>query len=481
MNNKKVAQNIIAIILLNLINLAIAGETSPITTVTTETANLSSATPDTSLLENILEFINLDRIHGALVSIHPQPYGLVWKAVGAEKEIRFNLDTVSRIKLANKPILSHPDKKTIVLLTNDDVLAGDMFSLDDMHLTLITEYSGKLLIKRTMIKKISPATAISRIIYSGPKDISEWGMNPSGTPAWKCIDEALYARRPFPIGKFLSNIPDKVSFEFNVGWRYRYPSFYFSFCTDNIQHYNGSYTLQISGNSIYLYRYTKDGSSARIGYTNFDKFSSGEKQSASFKLLMNKSEKTFALLIDGQLIQQWTDPALTFAGTGNGIVFLPQTEGGFRVSKIRVSEWDGTIPTSTDATFSSNEDLIKFSNGDKVSGKLKKISNDKLLFQTPYTTDMEIPLKRISEILFASTTAERSRRNKFDITLSLGDPVTITFNLIKLEKDNVEGESENFGKIIIPLKFCQSIEFNIYREKTEEAKETPDESETFLR
>lgn len=463
-------------------NNARTGEPSPLTTVTTETTNLSSSTQETSLFENVLEFINLDRIHGALVSIHPQPYGLVWKAISAEKKIHFNLDTVSRIKLANKPILSQPDKKTIVLLTNDDVLAGDMLSLDDMHLTLITEYGGKIFIKRTMIKKIFPATGTSRIIYSGPKDISEWRMNPSTrTSAWKCIDEALYARRPFPIGKILPNIPDKVSFEFNVGWHYRYPSFYFSFCTDNIQHYNGSYTLQISGNSIYLYRYTKDGSSARIGYTNFDKFSSGEKHSASFKLLMNKSEKTFALFIDGQLIQQWTDPALTFAGTGNGIVFLPQTEGGFKVSRIRVSEWDGTMPASSEATSTSNDDLIKFSNGDKVSGKLKKISDDKLLFQTPYTTDMEIPLKRISEILFASKTAERARRNKFDITLSLGDTITITFNLIKLENNNVEGESENFGKIIIPLKFCQSIEFNIYRDKTQEGKEPSDESDIFLR
>jgi hypothetical protein len=473
MNKKSASRRFLMLSI--LVNLTIMVVNSSSATDRSETANLSSA-GDTPSFEHILVFTNLDRIHGTLISIFPQPYGLSWKAIGTEKETRFNLDVLSIIKLPNKPAgISEAEKKTTVLLTNGDLLIGDMVSLDDVHLTLITEYGGKLLIKRTMLNRICPPGATLAVIYSGPKDLNEWGMNPAGSSAWKCIDGILYSRRPFPIGKILSDIPDKVSFEFEVSWRYRYPSFYFSFCTENIQHYNGSYTLQVSGNTIYLYRYTKDGSSARIGYTNFDKLSSGEKNSAVFKLLMNKSEKTFVLLIDGVLVQQWTDPATSFAGSGNGIVFTPQTEGGFKISRITVKEWDGTIPSVTESPLSSDDDLIKFLNGDKVSGKLKQILNDKVIFQTPYTKDMEIPLKRISEILFARTTAERARRNKFDVKLSLVNSVTITFNLIKLENNNVEGESENFGKIIIPLKFCQSIEFNIYREKSKEEKEFSDE------
>jgi hypothetical protein len=56
--------------------------------------------------------------------------------------------------------------------------------------------------------------------------------------------------------------------------------------------------------------------------------------------------------------------------------------------------------------------------------------------------------------------------------MTFADRGLLTLQLERVEKDEVKGQSENFGKIALPLGTLRRMDFNIYREKP--ADETDD-------
>ncbi|GAF71164.1 unnamed protein product, partial [marine sediment metagenome] len=63
---------------------------------------------------------------------------------------------------------------------------------------------------------------------------------------------------------------------------------------------------------------------------------------------------------------------------------------------------------------------------------------------------------------------ERARRNKEDVKAQFRSGGSITVRLTKLEDNTIEGSSENFGKVTMPVEAFRVIEFNVYREKKDE-------------
>jgi hypothetical protein len=182
--------------------------------------------------------------------------------------------------------------------------------------------------------------------------------------------------------------------------------------------------------------------------------------------MVDKTKKAITLLIDGEMVRQWTDPA-GFAGGGKSIIFSPQPQNGMRISNIRISEWDGAVPQSivSNSGGDTKEDLVRFVNGDKVSGKLRSIARGSMKFEAAYAV-MDIPLDRVSEIRMASSGLERARRNKNDIRATFPEKGALTIQLIRIEKNMLTGSSENFGQVGMPLEAFKALDLNIYREKT---------------
>ena len=414
---------------------------------------------------DVIEFINKDKMHGALISINLKKHGLSWKHRDAKDIMDFSTDNISHIKLAARRGSRPQHQGSTVLLTNDDMLTGSIVSLDEQNLVLNTWYAGKIQIRRAMLKTLNPNAGYSAIVYEGPTDLANWSFGERNNgESWKLKNGALYALQSQPIGKLIENMPDMADIRFDVAWR-GYPQFYFAFYTDNLQQYYGNcYLLQVSSSSIYLQRYTRNGSSNRIGNMNFPRFSDHRTTSARFNILVDKNAKSFSLLIDGQIVKQWSDPN-AFAGMGKGILFQPQTQGGMKVSNIRISEWGGKIPQQSDDVHKREDDLIRFTNNDKVSGRLQAIQDGKVKFKTSYAV-MDVPLERITEIEMSTVGAERARRNKQDVRARFVGKGTITVQLAGMDKGMLEGTSENFGAISLPLYAFHLLEFNVYEDKT---------------
>ena len=132
---------------------------------------------------------------------------------------------------------------------------------------------------------------------------------------------------------------------------------------------------------------------------------------------VNKATKSIWLYVNGNMIKQWTDPG-DFAGTGTKVIFSSQQGMYAKISNIKVSAWDGKLDDAATADAKSKEDSIKMANSDKVSGKLKKIEDGKVIFASSYA-DLTIPLDRIEQIDMSSEGADQAKKNADDVRICL--------------------------------------------------------------
>jgi hypothetical protein len=436
-------------------------------TVPGPTNNSVSGVAGATETSDFFEFVNLDKLHGTLISMDPSTYGVRLKHGSVEKPIEFALSALSRVRLAPRNAGSHSPDTADIQMSNDDLLSGKIVEMDADKLILDTWYAGKIPIKRSMLKCIYGGAKSASIVYEGPVDLSEWTMSRrSNQPAWKFKDGVLYQNGNISIGRSIANLPDMADIQFSASWQSGYPSFTFIFFNDNASQALNCYSLQISSGSIYLYRGERNNGNQRLGNVDFQRFSSGQCTGAKFEVMVDKTKKAITLLIDGEMVRQWTDPA-GFAGGGKSIIFSPQPQNGMRISNIRISEWDGAVPQSivSNSGGDTKEDLVRFVNGDKVSGKLRSIARGSMKFEAAYAV-MDIPLDRVSEIRMASSGLERARRNKNDIRATFPEKGALTIQLIRIEKNMLTGSSENFGQVGMPLEAFKALDLNIYREKT---------------
>ncbi|MDA1043624.1 MAG: hypothetical protein O3C57_00210 [Verrucomicrobia bacterium] len=417
--------------------------------------------------EDAITLLNKDVLRGTLIAIHPDAAGLTWQHPNVKSKIDFDISAIDKIVLGDRTTVDATASAAQAYLTNGDMFKGTIKALTAEHLILSTWYAGDINIKREMLSRLQPNAAVSDLIYSGPTDFAQWTHKNAGAqPSWQFKEDALYAMHSFPIGRQIPNMPDKASIEFEVAWR-GFPQFYFSFFSDNVQHYSGNcYLLQVSGQSIYLQRYSSNAGSQNLGNANVERFQQPTLNSAVFTLLVDKQERKLVLLVDGEIVRQWNDPN-PFGGLGNGILFQPQEQGNLKVSNIRIREWDGKMP-STDDTAKVDEDRIHFVNSDKVTGTLNTIADGQVSFATAYAT-LTVPIERVAEISFSPARTHRARRNKYDLRASFKDAGQVTVNLEVMDTGSLQGKSENFGDIKIPMQAFSEVQFNIYKERKEKS------------
>ncbi len=415
---------------------------------------------------HMLRFFNGDVLHGRLLAATMNT-GLRWGRTDARGVIEFTPGDVATVKLTELPTVGRPHQQTRVMLTNDDVVRGTIVSLDSESLVLDTWYAGSMTIRRAMVRSLQPSVAVATSVYEGPTAPDEWRVG-EGERGWAFRNGALYANSSGAVGRDVK-LPDRARIEFDVAWRNQ-PYFQVAVYTDNLEAlYGNCYVVQISGNSVYLQRSVRNNFQHMGGGVNIENWRRRVK--AHITLLVDKPKKTFALLVDDELVKQWTDPN-EFAGRGTGMVFYSQGQGVMRFNNIVVTEWSGEWGNSEPAPVPA-EDAIRFINNDKVSGQLKTIAKTQVTFVTPFAT-LDVPLERVAEIQFAGDHAERARRQAGDLRAVFQDGGSVTVALEKLDEQTMTGNSENFGQRTFARDAFRELVFNVYDERAS-ATQTEDE------
>lgn len=406
---------------------------------------------------DVLIFENGDNLHGRLESVSSEK-GLVWTRQDTASPTILDVDSILRVKMGMVEEASRAGSS--LRLTNKDVIVADLVSLDATNVVVKTLQAGELTISRAMLASITPGKIVSTTEFAGPSNQEEWTITPP--TSWVFKNNALYSKGSGTFGRDM-NLPDMASIEMDVAWQAAYPQFRFAFYTDTITSYSGNnYCLRPSSSYIRLYR---SGSSSGMPYATWN---FAGKRKARFQMLVNKKAKTVTLLMDGEMVTTWTEAA-DFAGKGGGIALYAYSSP-LKVSNIRISSWDGTMPRVASGGREVEEDVIELSNGDKITGNLKVIQDSKVSFDTSYAT-LSVPFDRVAKIALSSEKAERARRYSEDVRIHFAEGSMMTVKVESIEDGVIRGVSENFGQASLDLKFVQHMDLNLYRERDEDEEE----------
>ncbi len=263
------------------------------------------------------------------------------------------------------------------------------------------------------------------------------------------------------VGRKMKEMPDRSSTEFDVEWTGSL-NLYINFLTDSLTSYSmcNGYCLRLTQSYVYLYRYNFNNNAGRGGRVgnNVRVNLASLQGNAHVALKMDATKKNIALLINGTLIQKWENLG-EFPSDGKGLLFTSRTTNRMKLSRIRVTDWNGNLPeASTKAKSGPKEDYVLLNNADHITGELIGIADGKLQFKSDFG-EMAIGLEKVGVIYRA-----KERVQTVPTTTGMARAIfkgegSMAMNITGWKDGKVTATSPLFGEAAFDAEVFQSIDF----------------------
>ena len=459
-----------------------------------------------------LKLLNGDSFTGKFQGINGGH--VLWLHPSFAEPARVIAKDVSSVRLEQREVSAEKTQDCSVSLVSGGKLNGVLVGLDEEGLTLDTWYGGKLKIAREFVRTIEPGIKPERLVYQGPEDGPDGWMTGNRNTgqvlkqmlrknakvevgavgadkqralaiirrakvpgkivagvagqqgAWRYVSNGFVCASSGPIlGRKDLDLPSRCALTFDLQWT-GYFNLGVNIFADQINNeYSGnSYSLRVDQNNMYMYR-IQNGSTSNLG--NVRSQLTGKKR-CRVSLLIDKEAKTLSVLIDGQLIRKWEDTR-PFAGKGKGLLFTSRNNSAMRLSRMRITEWNGSLPES-DASKSGNgkEDFVVFSNKDSISGKAKRIEGDKLIFTTNFG-DVPLPVLNMSSLTFSNPVKRLTPKAK-DVKMQMQKSGTVNVELLSWGEGKVKIKSPYFGEAVFDSTVFEKLDFNLNQPRQDDEK-----------
>ena len=440
--------------------------------------------PKTEKTEGIA-YTDGDSICGKLLSIEPGRGLLEWGHHKVGEPVVFDTATLHDAWLKPSSTAAPTPCSACVTLTNGDMLAGDVALLDNTSLVLDTWYAGKITLQRGMVAGIEFMHENGKsFLYQGPKDGEEWHIfSPWGGQQGKLMPRngALEFTGTKTRGSGgmamheIEKMPPCMRLDFEVEWTAARPTFAVGFCNGKDGRSGGKIMF---GDGLMLYASQNNGQgyNEQRGNDWRGYLRSKNIKRARFSVLVDGPKRRCAVLVNSRLAGEWKGFPEGAMSKGNGLMFGSmaenmygnevRTDGTLRFQNIRVSAWDGILPTDRNLGVAAETDFLSFANGDGLSGELLGIKDGHVRLKSSYG-EMDIPLARVVRASPAihGKAPPTPRREKSDVRALLCDSwSSVTVKLERLDGKTLAGSSENFGTVAIARAAIERLEFNLYDE-----------------
>ena len=443
---------------------------------------------------DVFQLLDGSTLHGSLEGIDPVK-GIRWKHPASAAPIEFSSRNAHLIRLAQAApppaaASAHPTCRFRFL--NGDELTGNLVSLDAQHIELETWFAGKLRAPRTGVQSLAFLARGFATLYDGPENLDGWATGP--TPgAWQLRDGVLTAGANAFMGRDLK-LPPQARIEFDVGSGGAL-NLYFSLYTDAVERFNfasSGYQFNLGLGYVNLMRGQGNFGMQHLGQAQIPVPFPGKKMHVEVRADM--AAGTLTLLVDGNVVQQWNNPsaakpepalepnlpptvaeAVRAAAAARGPA-LPGTglsfftlNSGIQLSGIRVSAWDGRpIEPEVLATNFTGQ-FVRFANKDRANGQVETIRDGRLAFVPTGGMRLEVPLARVTQIVFAPEQPAATNRPAGETHARLSSGETIALTQPRWEGRQLAGVSPHFGPLQFDTRWVRVLRFNAGREPT-----TPD-------
>jgi hypothetical protein len=427
-----------------------------------------AADTDNDPARGTVNFFNGDQLHGDLLQITPE--GMVrWQNPFITAPVEFAATNVASIYLPPAANVSPPAQGDAadIELTNGDQIRGTVTELTADTLKIATWFAGPMSIPRPMITSISPNSAITGSFYTGPNSLKEW------TPieqkeSWAYEDGALVSinrgsiERDCKLGA-LSQVEFDMEWQSYLNMRVM---LYNKTRESNPQASEGSLLLEITGNRAQLRGIPKQGLMNTFGSMAALDPAILTANKCRVGIQVNSTKKQVNLVINGKLVQQWTDNDWN-PGQGTLVTFVSMVPGT-KISKIRIGPWNGNTPITVDQP-AEDQDAVLLVNQDRITGKVESIGNNKIALQTAHAP-MTIPLDRVASIKFGNKNRSLARRRNGDARCEFVGGDSIIMQIQSFDGVNLVGKSDNFGSATFGRQAFSRLTLNIYSDRHDTSK-----------
>ena len=439
---------------------------------------------------DVFQLLDGSSLHGALEGIDPAK-GIRWKHPASAAPIEFlprNAHQIRFAQTAPPPPQASANHTCRFRFLNGDELTGNLVSLDAQHIELETWFAGRLRAPRAGVQSLSFLAQGFATLYEGPNDLTGWATGP--TPAaWQLRDGVLTGTANAFLGRNLK-LPPQSRMEFEVGAAGNM-QFYLCLYTDATERFNyasSGYQFIIGLGYVNLMRGQGQFGMQHLGQAQIPVPLPGRKLHVEIRADLVAG--TLTLLVDGNLIQQWADPnAAKFAEPaldpnlpptvaeavrdaarargpvlpGTGLSFFTQT-GGIQLSGIKVTAWDGRAiePEVLATNFTGH--LVRLANKDRAIGQVESIRDGKLALALPGAGKLEVPLARVTQIVFAPEQPPATNRPAGEAHARLSSGETIALTQPRWAGQQLAGVSPHFGPLQLDTRWVRMLRFNPGRE-----------------
>lgn len=438
-----------------------------------------TATPEAP---SIARFSNDDLLAGTMESLSTDL--LVWKSPALEKPAPFFLKNVLDLSLPGTLPEPHGDHEATLTLTNGDTVRGLLTSVTDDCVSLDTWFAGRMHFNPLMVASVTIGNKPA-FLYAGPTGMDGWIQ--SRESAWTYGRAALVSRESGSIARDVL-LTDECALTFDASWKSDSIALKVNLFSDepSSSSPNSGYELSFQRGSIYL-RNAK--TQTFLGSTHSQELMESDK--VSIEIRASRTSGKVCLFINGNIVEVWTDLEVGKSKFGSTLHFVSLTSLPMKISRIRVTSWDGQIEQMpppragmirrfgiqerADEDDDKNEpsppepkvdNRMKLANGDSLEGEVTSITDGDISVKTPLG-EIKLPVARLRNIALKKADLERCIRREGDIRAWFPDGSSMVFRLDAVTSDTLTGSSQNFGSAEFKIDAFNRIEFNIHDPKLE--------------
>jgi hypothetical protein len=429
-------------------------------------------------VKSSVRFFNNDLLTGSLESLSTDR--LVWQSPLLEKPVPFLLKNVLDLSLAAEQAESKAKHEAAIILTNGDVLRGQLASVTDEAVELDTWFAGRMKFNRPMIADVRISERPD-FVYRGPSSLENWKQS-GDKPAWTYQNSSLRSSTAGSIARNV-DLPDECCIAFNAAWRGSLGLKLVFFSNDLASdHPTSGYEMTIQTRSVYL-RSCK--TQKVLGHTP-NAVTLQENEKARIEVRASLKSGKVCLYVDGRIIDAWTDPDVVDNKIGRGIHFISQNESPVQISRIEVGMWDGEVEQIPEPQVlggwrqfgnqgglelqdelepapkvKPNTQRMELRNGDSIAGQVLSIVDGMITVKTPFR-EVKLPVEVLRSVALKPVEFERCKRENGDVRAWFPDGSSLVFRLDGVGEGTLSGYSQNFGTSSFKIAAFNRIEFNIY-------------------
>lgn len=438
---------------------------------------------------DVFQFLDGSTLHGSLAGIDPVK-GIRWQHPAATAPMEFlprNAHQIRFAQAAPPPVPSAVQQTCRFRFINGDELTGTLIGLDATHIELETWFAGRVRGPRAGVQSLAFLARGFTTLYDGPENLDGWIAGPTPT-AWQLRDGVLTASANAFLGRDLK-LPAQTRVEFEVGAANAL-NLYVSLYTDAIARFNfasSGYQFNLGLGYANLMRGQGQFGMQHLGQAQIPVALPGKRLKVEIR--SDLAAGTVALLVDGNLVQQWNDPvpvkfpepaiepglpptvadAVRDAARARGPV-LPGTgisffamNGGIQISALKVMAWDGRPVEPELVSTNLTGHLVRLVNHDRALGQVEAIRDGRLALASA-AGRLEIPVARVTQVILAPLPTAVTNRPAGEAHARLSSGETVALTEPRWDGTKLAGVSPHFGPLQLETRWVRLLRFNPERE-----------------